>query len=342
MAISEAYGAGSSINCPRSRNVWLRIKATGRILIIATTCRTYRCLGCRERNLRRIRLLIEFGCWTAERSWLITVTYRFDEAEALRKGLAVRRDQARLFSQWRAIHPSLKWFTIPELTKNGQVHLHLIVTGLDESRRSACEREPDYGRGWRERSCVCLEHELSRLWYGITGDSFVVDVRQILSSARAAAYTAKYVIKGMANRAALVRLGFHRRWSCSRNWPRAELLTRGGVTDAWEPVGASGSAEAEKRLLEKSEGHRLFDRVGSPEAMAFDKRIRDRGLKQRLELVIDNLRTTSLLAGFGFDQHGPRVRGGSDTARRGPPRDGPQSESARRRNRDREQPVLGH
>ena len=325
MPISEAYGSATSLTCPKGFYVWLRIKETRGFLVVKTTCRTWNCLGCRDRNLRAVRLRIEFGSWTEKPSYFITLTYRYTGSGAIRRAVVVRRHLARLLEKWRVTHPNLKWIAIPELTKKGQVHLHLIVSSLDERQSGswACQREPQYGRGWRQRACLCLEHQLSRLWHIVTGDSFVVDVRPVMSSANDASYLSKYLVKGMAQRREMVRLGFARRWSCSRNWPRPELKMRGTVDDAWEPAKPpgkiSGRRNVEKALAE-SLGDPLLDRVGAPSAMAFDKRLRDRAVKVEIERALDNLRATTILERIGVARQRQGVRGDRDPAGRGVPR----------------------
>lgn len=74
--------------------------------------------------------------------------------------------------------------------------------------------------------CVkdCVEHELAKIWYGITGDSWVVDCRPVWSASGAASYLFKYLDKGFTERGDLEALGFKRRWSCSRDWPSPERM----------------------------------------------------------------------------------------------------------------------
>ncbi len=72
-----------------------------------------------------------------------------------------------------------------------------------------------------------MEHELSRVWYGITGDSWVTDVREISTAAKAGHYVATYIKKGMVSWSKLEALGFERRYSRSRDWPVSGIWLRG-------------------------------------------------------------------------------------------------------------------
>lgn len=82
-----------------------------------------------------------------------------------------------------------------------------------------------------------MEHDISVVWHGITGDSFVCDVSGIRSLEGVANYVQKYMGKTMFERAELEGLGFRRRWSASRNWPRgAQLRLRGTEEGAWLQV----------------------------------------------------------------------------------------------------------
>jgi len=99
-----------------------------------------------------------------------------------------------------------------ELTQIGQPHLHVVATGVD-GKASA------------------LESEAREAWYAVTGDSYIVDVRPIRSVYGIGWYLGKYLLKGFHDREEMVQLGFIRRWSASRNWPRVgklALATREG------------------------------------------------------------------------------------------------------------------
>lgn len=282
--------------CPRRGYAWLRT-IVGQTFVIPTNCRQWDCLPCRDRNLTAVRLRAQFGCLMGKPTFFITITYKSGGGSILRRNDTSGRDLAKLWSTFSGkyrktpSHPKLAWFKVPELTKIGQVHFHLLVTGIETPVAAACQREPDYGGAWRRRTCLCLEHQLSALWHEITGDSWVVDVRPVLSSKDDASYVTKYVTKGMAHRRQMVRRGFARRWACSRNWPRPELHLRGTVEGKWYAQGMEKPNPVSQAAAETSRGHRYLDRVGTPEAMAFDKRLRMKTLLRQLEGNIDHLHT---------------------------------------------------
>lgn len=270
-------GRGSSDYCEKQGYAILR-HGNGGHIVVKTHCRTWRCLSCRDKNRARVVSLIQYGCSTLVNSWLVTVTYKRDGRLTPRPATRTLRDLGRLYEMLRQKHPNLTYLRVPELTKKKQVHFHHLMGGLGDAP-DACERFADYRRDWRERTCLCLEHELSPLWHQITGDSFVVDVSKVLLASALASYLAKYVTKSMDDRAPLVAAGYTRRWSTSRNWPRSELLTRGFVDDEWESTEFVGGFDEElEELAQTSRTHRLLERVGSVEAMAYDSK-RQRKLK---------------------------------------------------------------
>ena len=60
--------------------------------------------------------------------------------------------------------------------------------------------------------------------------------------AKTAKYMEKYLRKGFEDRGALEDLGYARRWSCSRNWPRGHALRlRGSEEESWAEVIRVGS-----------------------------------------------------------------------------------------------------
>lgn len=299
---STKIGRPSSSKCPRSGFSCLENKITGRTYVLKTRCRQWDCLACRDRNLEAVQRRIEYGCWMQSGSLLITITYKFAGRSTLRSNDVVLRDLGRLFGlmKRRSRYRNLSWFKVPELTKKKQIHLHLVVGGVEAPVVAACEREPNYGRAWRRRACVCVEHTWSKVWERITGDSYVVDASEVLSGAKAASYLGKYLVKGMADRRELVRRGFVNRWSCSRNWPRGELLMTGTARGLWRKITFVGGKDAGlRKRAEEDVNSRALARVGAAEAMAFDARKQRNRLRKRLEGMLDNLYTTPALEGHG-------------------------------------------
>lgn len=79
---------------------------------------------------------------------------------------------------------------------------------------------------YKERmdDCDCLAHELSRVWYSVTGDSWIVHATPVLSGDGAGAYLGKYMQKMLMTEGRSDILGMERRWSSSRGWPGSGRL----------------------------------------------------------------------------------------------------------------------
>lgn len=182
-----------------------------------------------------------YGCLsTGGPSHFITTTYLKLPGGPTRNAADVAKDWAELWrllktkEQWR----DAAWVKVPELTKAGQVHLHGIV--VRAAGTDSCRKGDYHRKRWMMSECSvgCLEHDLARAWYEITKDSFVVDCQEVRSVAGTAAYVQKYMGKDMGgDRTALKSLGFNKRWSSSKNWPRCEpLRLRGTVEEEWTSI----------------------------------------------------------------------------------------------------------
>lgn len=149
----------------------------------------------------------------------------------LRSGRGLNRDADYVRVKWRRMleflrskFQTVEWIKVVEVTQANQPHLHLALhLGTTYSGNPACEARPRYDERWRGKECDCLEHVLSRAWLGITGDSFVVDVKEIDSGRRMAGYLGKYLSKGIAYSHTLRSLGFKRAWARSKGWPFDQL-----------------------------------------------------------------------------------------------------------------------
>jgi len=314
--MKRIYGRASEALCPRRGYAWLIEKTFGHEIVVATNCKVWACLPCRDRNLAAVKLRIEYGSLMVSHSCLITLTYKFGGGSTLMQGPVVERHLRKLFSRLKIWWPNLSWMKVPELTRQNQVHLHLVVGGIPDEM--ACERDAKYDRKWRsEGSCLCVEHRVARLWHDITGGgghslaecgraqpcSYVVDARAIVSPREASAYLGKYLVKGLGQRRELFRRGFVRRWASSRNWPKANLLTRGSARSRWHGGGYIGGYDEKlERAAEKDSGHYLLERVGSDSAVAFDKanikRAKISRMKRKVrDLSVDNVHSASTVEG---------------------------------------------
>jgi hypothetical protein len=140
----------------------------------------------------------------------------------------------------------MPWLRVVELTKKGQAHLHILFGNVEH--RVRCWTKDEYKlmgkRAWgtwfrskeRWETCDCLTHRMSRHWYALTGDSWVVFGEPVTGAETAGKYLSKYMAKDMPHSRDYGQmmdiLGFSRRWSCSQDWPRDEkiqtLLTKSG------------------------------------------------------------------------------------------------------------------
>ncbi len=218
--------------CPKSGYVFLW--AAGQRIVIPTTCKGWTCIPCQPKKIFVMRKIAELGCYRLQEnlgsSAFITITYVMKDYRSIRNATTVNKDWHRLLKLF--LRPkSVIMFRVVELTKQGQPHLHLIASwpsiGIETLTCRVEGKRSDFTRKWLSLDCVCVEHELSRIWYGITGDSWITDVRQISTSQKAGQYVATYIKKGMVAWSKLEALGFKRRYSRSRDWPVSGIWLRG-------------------------------------------------------------------------------------------------------------------
>lgn len=235
-------GAAIYKKCPKEGTIWLRTR-TGYDCAFLVTCKSWHCMGCRDRKLNQVKGLIACGLLAPGRFYLITLTY---VAVWSRDGILENPVDAKTASKHfrkllvlmksRMEEQALVWLKVPELTKRKQLHWHLVMGGLSKKYRRC---KTVYKR-WRG-SCQCLEHQISKLWLDITGDSHVVDVRVVIGAIGAASYLAKYLGKQIVEgsvRDELEKRGYIRRYSRSRNWRGGyKMQRRGTVEDSWFVVG---------------------------------------------------------------------------------------------------------
>jgi len=266
---SSKIGIATSLECPKAGYIRLEDKY-GRSITCETTCKTWGCLGCRERVKSLIKMRISSGCSTLKQCYLITLTFRM--------GRGLQRDAASVQEAWTRLLRSLKynpknnriaWLKIVEATKKGQPHLHLIVGNIG-SRKPCCMKSANecmhpWTKEWMLRDCEvnCIEHEWAKLWFDCTGDSYVVDARHVLGANGAAAYLGKYLVKGMVHRNILEELGFARRWSKSRNWPAKEVMQlKGTADDIWIRQDFGWKGVAGSQIMARDAANRGFNVLG--------------------------------------------------------------------------------
>ena len=221
--------------CPR-RGYSILTKYDGKRVIIQTRCKTKRCIPCSPAVRAHAALRAEIGSLIRPDSYFITLT--------LRMGIQEAKDAVFVQKAWRGLLRRLKygtdwwdkvkWMKVVEITKRGQPHLHLLVTGVPGGKVDRCPGNRN-DKAWVQEGCfrvgeACLHHEVSKAWASITGkmgnESWVVDVSKVRSARKAGMYVSKYITKG-GDDGRLGRLGFRRVWSTS-------IRLRGTVEGKWK------------------------------------------------------------------------------------------------------------
>lgn len=300
--VKNKRGAATSKVCPRGGVIFLRAKRSqgSRLLAMKTTCKSWDCLGCRDQKINHFKSLCSYGVSVLGQCYLLSLTFVNTDVrlstwtrspERLSKLSRPHVDAlyvSATFKKWLALmssaHLKFQWLKVPEMTKRGMVHLHLIIGGIGKVFY-ACETNPNYGRKWRAKMefCGCLEHVAAKAWLEASGGtSWVVDVRPVLGKFGAAAYLAKYLAKSYtgSQRDQLEQLGFIRRFSVSRGWPRgAEMKRRGTIDKSWTPAGWVKGGRF-KRLINDTKNEPEMEQVGTDMGLAL-KAERDmrKGLK---------------------------------------------------------------
>ncbi len=251
-------GNAASDKCPRQG--WVRLTKDGKSITMRTICKTWSCVACRNRVKARIKEKIKFGCSMGAPSWFITNTFAMASQDSVSADY-VRKVWARYLRTMNQIYPNLQWFRVIELTKKKTPHLHTIMQGIgDESCGAPL---PTYA--WYRRECDCISHTAMRAWRKATnGVSYVGDVQKVVGASGAANYLAPYFTKANMQSGELWQLGFKRRWSTSRNWPRPpeERL----LNQAWDDVKIIKYRSAElndvmEAQVKRSEGSDLLERA---------------------------------------------------------------------------------
>ena len=136
----------------------------------------------------------------------------------------------------------------------------------------------------------CLIHEWGKAWFGVTGDSFVVDVRKGYSPARLANYLGKYLVKGFYHREDLKAMGFERRWSCARNWPKPAVLeTKVQSEGGWNNtrvVSGYGFRDYFERRVEADKHLPALVQVGDDLRLALGKARGQAGMRKKFEAML--------------------------------------------------------
>ena len=215
----EEGAAGSSL-CPRRGSMLLERRGGG-VTVVLTNCNSWRCLGCRDRNMNRFRAIVSSGVSTLGRSSFITITYKAG-VDRLRVAGCVGRDWKALWRLVRRSDPwtqNLKWLRVMEVTKKGVPHFHLVVGTIPEGKSSNCWGSSLEIGKYRERMerCDCVAHTFGRAWSAVNaGESYIVHAIEVKNGPGAGAYMAKYMGKEFEW---IGETGMQRKFSKSRGWP---------------------------------------------------------------------------------------------------------------------------
>lgn len=285
LILSRIMQRGYTMHCKNGG--FVRLYLNGERITMPTICKTWSCETCQIALKQRLREMIRYGCSMDEHSYFITLTYR-RTSDTVVDAEYVKGTWTAFLRKFRQQEPKLKWFKVVEATKKGTPHLHLIMNGL--GKRIPCDSGKDgngvcaheWTKRYMQKSCKkdCLEHQIGKLWMEVTGNSYVVDARQMLTAGGAAAYLTKYLTKNFLSWYNLQELGFQRRWSCSRNWPRrpGDKLVVTGL-HAWDHVEIVKSWD--------SEGYsQLMAEVEESKESELIKRVDDSGYLYRREQAL--------------------------------------------------------
>ena len=266
----KAPGAASSSRCPREGSMLLERRKGGGVTIVRTNCNSWRCLGCRNRNDRRFRAIVEIGCSTLGRSCFITITYKAG-SERLKDAECVAKDWRALWRRLSKVAPwtaDLEWLRVMEKTKRQTPHFHLIAGPINVERQINCWGSSLEIRRYRERLpfCECVAHTFARAWSSVQrGESYIVHAIEVNSSKGAGKYLSKYMIK-TASEGPESRVS-KRRWSTSRGWPverrvrlEGSLEENGWRRRQWADGYVKDFSELEKHLSANASERRMTEK----------------------------------------------------------------------------------
>ena len=210
-------GSGSSSSCPRSGAVILETRK-GLTEEVTTNCNTWRCVGCRNRNLKRFKGIVSSGCLTLGRCSFITITYKAG-SERLEDVACVQKDWTALMRRLRKASPwisQMEYLRVTELTKKGTPHIHAIFGTIPAEKLINCWKTGEFHvqRFVADMAvCNCFSHEMAREWSKVTkGESYICFGIAVTSARGAGAYLGKYMGKEMFETEG-------RRFQKSNGWP---------------------------------------------------------------------------------------------------------------------------
>ncbi len=242
----DVDGSVAQDYCPRAGHVSMRKADPGKKperYTLETRCKSWRCKPCKRAKISVMSERIRQCCKSAVQPYFVSVTYGISasvEASSFetqeRYKTAVVRGASKDWKEFcrrynREYKTKLRWMRIPELTKKGMLHFHLVIDGMPTGRSHRCATK--MGDAFlADVECGCLSHAVSRVWADITG-WFVVDVRPVTNPEGIGTYLGGYLTKMTEKEYEwLASAGMVRRIECSRGFGRLPKLIR--------PVGIGG------------------------------------------------------------------------------------------------------
>lgn len=224
--------------CGSESWVYQSVADPSRLKIVSNHCGDRLCMVCSRIRAMAVQDALRALCATKTRLRFITLTLA-DTSD----GLAPSLD--RLYRHFRSLRATDWWSSHVEggvaflevkysnRARRWHPHFHLIVEGK-----------------------YMPQAELQALWHGVSGDSFIVDVRACSSGEAAASYAAKYASKPLMHtfsgspslmQEAILGLKGRRLFSCFGSWFGTALtaVETGGLTDdetnpQWTSLGSIG------------------------------------------------------------------------------------------------------
>ncbi len=212
---------------------------------------------------------------------LITLTYGFWGSDTIQRAPDALADFRRFVQRVRRLpnqSPTFRWFRVPEKTKAGQTHWHLISGDLVGNKL-------DIERALRDAWALATRRK------GVI-NNYVVDVTETTSPA-GANYITKYILKGMLQGQWLMDSGFKRRWTCSRDWPKpAQTQLQGTLDGAWTAQSWIRPFESPREIAigrATAQVSPLGVAVGDPLVELLAKRVQRKVIMKKMEVLVANL-----------------------------------------------------
>lgn len=229
--------SGSNIQDVCEKEGVIALSNAGGVWAVRTRCKGWRCRTCRKTKIALLAWRIKEACSSAEEPWFVSVTYGmsqemqgscYETREKYKSAIvngAVRdwREFCRRYN--REYQTKIRWLRIPELTKRGMLHWHLIIDGMRIDGYGRCKTKMG-ARFKKDRDCDCHTHQVSRIWEGVTG-WYVVDVRPVTNDAGIGNYLSGYLTKmSDEDYEYLTENGIIRRVETSRGFATLPKITR--------------------------------------------------------------------------------------------------------------------